>query len=192
MVGLTHAGHCLLDKLVRVDNVRRLDRHLALLSSLEEVLEMFAALHAVLDVRVAQTSTTTKLRYSSLVTRLIEECLNVLLEATPRNILRLNGCPLATTHGNLSRLQKAIESADLLAIDLHSRSRANLVREETLRDQLRQLRLTVLAWDPLRQKRQWFSLSCSIKILRKLLLDEVEHDGDNNRANCRQLKEVAP
>ena len=89
-VGLLHALNDLLYELMRVDNVRRIHCDLTLLSILEELLEVCAALHAVLVVRVTKIVSAPDADNILLVPRLVQQCLHVLLEATPRHSRRLN------------------------------------------------------------------------------------------------------
>ncbi len=145
----------LLDQLVREDDVLRLDSDLALLRLLEEVLEVLAAIHALLVILVAER----------MILLLVEEGEHVLLEAATRDSSRLDLIVVARAHESLRRLEVGVDRGDHLAIVLHQRAGALDLREEDLRNLLSDMPLAVLPRDPFGEKGDLHPLGSRLRVV---------------------------
>lgn len=149
---------CLLDELVGEDRVGTVDHRLTTRRLSVMLLEVLATCHALLLVWMTEFVTVPK--------GLVKKRLVVLLYSTTRNLARLNLVPVVSAHGNLHRVEVAIERRYALAVRRQTTAETLLLWVQPTRQLLCLLRETLLTRHPLRQQRSLPAL------LHRLLVNE--------------------
>ena len=179
----------LLDELVGEDRVSTMDHCLAARRLDVVLLEVLAACHALLVVWVAESVTVPK--------NLIEKRLVVLLDSATRDLARGDVVPVIAAHGNLHRVEVAIEGSHTLAVRRQSTRNALLLWVQPTCQLLCLLGETLLAWHPLRQQRGLPTLLHRLLVNEKLphhqAVDDRRMEGDARvYLLVSEREEVAP